>query len=187
ASVGGSQALYKNPLLVNVSSTRPPRSITVDWLMAIGGLWIIVGIFTDLAWHVRHDVDTFLTWSHALLYAGLLFTFSVVAIVSIQNARKYGFSLLRALPVGYELAVPGVVLFFIAGAADATGHVIWGFEADFNALLSPTHQLIGLSIVALLVGPIRSLLCAQEKTVVSFESQLPGIVAVGSLLGLIHW
>jgi len=155
--------------------------------MAVGGLWIIIGIFVDLAWHVRHDVETFLTWSHALLYTGLFFTFAAIALISIRNAKMYGVSLLRAMPEGYELAVPGVVLFFIAGAADATGHVLWGFEADFNALLSPTHQLIGLSIVALLVGPIRSLLCAQQQTRVSFASQLPGIIAVGSLLGLVHW
>jgi hypothetical protein len=155
--------------------------------MAIGGLWIIIGIFTDLAWHVRHDIETFLTWSHALLYAGLFFSFAAVAFISLRNAKTYGVPLLRAMPDGYELAVPGVILFFIAGAADATGHVLWGFEADFNALLSPTHQLIGLSIVALLVGPIRSLLCAQQQTRVSLASQLPAIVAAGSLLGLVHW
>ena len=38
-----------------------------DWAMAIAGYWSIAGLYLDAGWHIRHDVDTFFTWAHALL------------------------------------------------------------------------------------------------------------------------
>jgi hypothetical protein len=164
---------------------RPFPNAATDWAMTVGGIWVVAGIYADLGWHVRHDVDSFLTWSHAVLYAGLAYLFVTIAIVSIANTRR-GFPLLRSLPEGYELALPAVALFFVGGAADFVGHALWGFEEGFNALLSPTHQLIGASILLLLVGPIRSALIARPRPS-TLLAQLPPIVSVTSILALIHW
>jgi hypothetical protein len=167
------------------SRARPARSPVVDWAQALGGLWVVAGIYADLGWHLRHDVDSFLTWAHGTLYAGLLYIFAVSAVVAIAGLRR-GRSLARAFPAGYEFTLPGIVLFFIAGAVDALGHRLWGFESGFDALLSPTHQLIGLAIFFLLLGPLRSALAARPRFT-TLAQQLPASIALGSILALIHW
>ena len=171
-------------------SGRPPRSLRVDWALAIGGLWVVVGIYCDLAWHVRHDVDSFLTWAHTALYAGLLYTFVATGIIAWRNVRD-GYAWTRALPAGYEYTPFGIGLFFIGGAADATGHVLWGFESGFNALLSPTHQLIGFSIILLLIGPIRSALASFDTPAPAAGGDnaagWPAMLSIGALMALVRW
>lgn len=152
--------------------------------MAIGGLWIVVGIYFDLGWHVRNDVDSFLTWAHAVLYAGLLATFAVAGIATLANARR-GYSWLRGLPAGYELAMPGIALFFVAGALDGIGHTLWGFESGFEALLSPTHQAIGVAIILLLIGPIRSAIAAGAE--LARRDAMPAVLSLGALFALVRW
>lgn len=171
---------------MNVAAdARPARSARVDWLYTIGGLWIIAGIYCDLWWHLRNDVDSFLTWAHAALYAGLFFTFAVTVAIILKN-RHQGYSWRRALPTGYEYTLPGIALFFLGGTADGISHTIYGFEENFNALLAPTHQLIGIAFVMLNVGPIRSALKAGPLPA-TLREQLPAILSLGAIVGLIRW
>jgi hypothetical protein len=164
------------------ASARPPRSTRVDWAFAIGGLWIIVGLFNDAVWHMRNEEDSFLTWSHAALYAGLLYSFVAIAVVAYGNIRR-GYAPKASLPEGYEFTVPGALLFLVAGVLDGIGHTLWGFESGFLALMAPTHQAIGLSIIMLLIGPIRSILRVSGPN----PPMLPALLSLGALMGLLRW
>lgn len=63
-----------------------------------------------------------------------------------------------AVPAGYSLSLLGMVVFGLGGAIDLTGHALFGFEADMEALLSPSHiaLFVGWALIAL--GPTRSAL-----------------------------
>ena len=153
--------------------------------MAIGGLWLIGGLFADLGWHIREDVDTFLTGAHAMLYSGLLILFIAAGVMAVRGIRS-GFPLRNALPPGYDLVLPGLAIFLIGGLLDAIGHYLYGFEAGFLALLSPTHQLIGLGLILVLTSPIRAAVLASPPPT-KFIDQLPAIIAAASFFELIHW
>ncbi len=161
------------------------RSIAFDWTMAVGGLWLIGGLFTDLGWHIREDVDSFLTGAHAMLYSGLIILFIAAGAMAIRGVRL-GLPLRRAMPPGYDLVLPGLAIFLLGGALDAIGHYLYGFEAGFLALLSPTHQLIGLGLILVLTSPIRAAIVASPRPI-KFIDQLPAIIAAASFLELIHW
>ncbi|MBV8727325.1 MAG: hypothetical protein JO233_06035 [Candidatus Eremiobacteraeota bacterium] len=161
------------------------RSGAFDWTMAIGGLWLIAGLFADLGWHIREDVDSFLTGAHAMLYSGLLILFIAAGVMAMRGVRS-GLPLRRALPPGYDLVLPGLAIFLIGGILDAIGHYLYGFEAGFLALLSPTHQLIGVGLILVLTSPIRAALVTTPWPS-SFVDQLPALIAAASFFELIHW
>jgi len=54
----------------------------------------------------------------------------------------------RALPAGYGLSLLGVLIFAAGGIGDMIWHVLFGIEADVEALLSPTHLLLGFAVPA---------------------------------------
>ena len=153
--------------------------------MAIGGLWLIGGLFADLGWHIREDVDSFLTGAHAMLYSGLVILFIAAGVMAARGMRL-GLPLRNALPPGYDLVLPGLAIFLVGGLLDAIGHFLYGFESGFLALLSPTHQLIGLGLILVLTSPIRAAVLASPRPA-KFIDQLPALIAAASFFELIHW
>ena len=130
--------------------------------------------------HVRHDVDTFFTWQHALFYSGLVLLCAIAASEAIRS-RRAG----TALPRGYALSVAGIFLFFVAGALDMGNHLIFGFEAGFDALLSPTHQLLAVALLLIAAGPLRSALAAHPRPL-RLREQMPMLVSAATILELLH-
>jgi hypothetical protein len=161
------------------------RNLAFDWAIALGGLWLIGGLFADLGWHIREDVDSFWTGAHAMLYSGLVILFAVAGVTALSGLRS-GLPLRRALPRGYDLVLPGLLIFLVGGVLDAIGHHFFGFEAGFLALLSPTHQLIGLGLIFVLTSPIRAAVVAATRPGTLLQ-QLPLLIAAASFLELIHW
>lgn len=161
------------------------RNVAFGWIMAVGGVWLVGGLFADLGWHIREDVDSFLTGAHAMLYSGLIVLFAASVATAIRGLRA-GFTWRTAMPLGYDLVLPGLIIFLIGGILDAIGHYVWGFEAGFLALLSPTHQLIGIGLILVLTSPIRAAII-QKPRPATFVQQLPAIIAAASFLELIHW
>ena len=164
---------------------RPSPSILFDWAIAIASLWLAAGIFIDAWYHFHNDVETFFEPAHALLYAGLLaaFVFTGIALLRYHNR---GYAWARALPPGYGTTLAGLFVLLAGGLLDAIKHTLWGFEEGFNALLSPTHLLIGAGMFLIISGPIRSALLRdpRPKTLVA---QLPMLIAAASMLELLHW
>lgn len=157
-----------------------------DWAMAIAGYWTIAGLYTDAGWHIRHDVDTFFTWAHALLYSGLLFLICLT-VMRYLTARNQGLRNIRAaFGDAYWWSALGVIVFLAGGGADMINHLFFGFEAGFDALLSPTHQVIGTGVLLVVSGPIRSAIALRPRPA-TFLEQLPAVIAAAALLELMHW
>jgi hypothetical protein len=154
--------------------------------MAIAGYWSVAGLYLDAGWHIRHDVDTFFTWAHALLYSGLLVLLSLLAAKYLV-ARRSGVGDFRtAFGPAYAWSAIGAIVFLLGGLADMINHLYFGFEAGFDALLSPTHQIIGAGVLLIISGPIRSAVARQPRPK-SLATQLPLVISAAAILELMHW
>ena len=153
--------------------------------MAVVALWLSGGILIDAWFHFHSTVETFFEPAHGLLYAGLLAAYAFSAVQLAVSVRR-GFPLRTALPPGYESTLWGLGVTLAGGILDMIKHTLFGFEEGFNALVSPTHLLIGAGMFLIVTGPIRS---ALERTPPprSLAAQLPAVLALASMMELIHW
>lgn len=153
--------------------------------MTIASLWLSGGIMIDAWYHFHTTVETFFEPAHGLLYAGLLASYVFVGY-AVFSSRRNGTSWRDAIPPGYEISVAGLAVCLIGGFSDMVKHTLWGFEEGFNALLSPTHLLIGAGMFLVIAGPIGSALkrSSAPRTLVA---QLPLLLCAASMMELIHW
>jgi hypothetical protein len=161
-----------------------PRNPRFDWAMAIASFYAVIGLYTDLWYHIRHNVDTFFTVQHGVLYSSLILLFGSVIVEGLRNYRA-GVPLRHCLPPGYGPSFVGMVMFFVGGCADLVKHETFGFERDYDALLNPVHLTFGIGIVLAVCGPLRSAMFAPRAR--SFGGQLPAIISAAALLELMHW
>ena len=139
----------------------------------------------DAYHHFHTTVETFFEPAHGLLYAGLLAAYVFVAIAMSSNHRR-GFDWKHSLPKGYETTAAGLIVFLAGGVLDMIKHTLWGFEQGFNALLSPTHLLIGAGMFLIIAGPVRSAI-ERDDPPRTLVAQLPMLLALASMMELMHW
>jgi hypothetical protein len=154
-------------------------------MMTIASLWLAGGIMIDAWYHFHSTVETFFEPAHALLYAGLLVAYVSTALAVVAG-RRHGYPWRLALPTGYETTFLGLVVCLVGGVSDMIKHSLWGFEQGFNALLSPTHLVIGAGMFLIVAGPIRSGL-TRPRPSVTLVTQLPVILSAASMMELLHW
>src|SRR5579875_1159880 len=150
---------------------RPRDEPLYDWAMAIAAVWLSGGMFVDSWYHLHSTIETFFEPAHGFLYAGLLLAFGATGLLAWINLRR-GHRWPHLLPRGYVVTLIGMVVFALGGFLDLVKHQLWGFEESINALLSPTHLLIGIGFILIAGGVI----CAHygragDKT--SLFEQLP--------------
>jgi hypothetical protein len=164
---------------------RPAPNALYDWAMTVASLWAAGGIMIDAYHHFHTTVETFFEPAHGLLYAGLLAAYIFTGIAMWYFHRR-GYAWSRALPQGYETTVAGLVVFLAGGILDMIKHSLWGFEQGFNALLSPTHLLIGAGTFLIMAGPVRSAL-ERARPPQTLVGQLPLLLTLASMMELMHW
>jgi hypothetical protein len=153
------------------------RSKTLDLLVALCALWISCGFFLDAWAHGHVPVETFFTPYHALFYSGMLALIAVLAIFGVTH---------KGFPESYRYPLLGIPIFIAAGTGDLIWHHYLGVEEGVDALLSPTHQGLGLGVFFIACGPILSAL-RNRATLRSFADQLPLILALASWIELVHF
>ncbi|MCK6584385.1 MAG: hypothetical protein L6Q49_14915, partial [Anaerolineales bacterium] len=147
---------------VTVNRTRvsiagyPGISARFEWAVTFGALWILIGLYLDGAAHVNFSetIDNFFTPWHGILYSGLAASIAVLGTVYLTNLVK-GYNWLRALPPAYMRSILGAAIFFAAGIADLFWHETFGFEANIEALVSPSHLSLAVGAVLMISGPLR--------------------------------
>ncbi|HVA29161.1 MAG TPA: hypothetical protein VNF68_13345 [Candidatus Baltobacteraceae bacterium] len=154
-----------------------PRSLAFDYAVAIASVWISSGFFLDAWAHGHVPIEGFFTPYHGVFYSGM---FAMIAVLAIYWLRY------RALPPGYRLAILGIPIFLLAGVGDLLWHLMLGIEEGVDALLSPTHQALGLGIFFLASGPIRSVLADRERSK-TLLTQLPLVLGLVAWLTLLHF
>ncbi len=164
---------------------RPAPSTLYDWAMTVASLWCAGGIMIDAFHHFHTTVETFFEPAHGLLYAGLLAAY-VFTGVAMWIFHRRGYAWNRALPKGYETTVAGLLVFLTGGVLDLIKHTLWGFEQGFDALLSPTHLIIGAGVFLIIAGPVRSAFERAPRPA-TLVGQLPMLLALASMMELMHW
>lgn len=152
------------------------RNKRFDLLVSVITLWISCGFFLDAWAHGHVPVESFFTPYHGVFYSGMLALLVVVAAYASRGA----------VPRTYRYPLLGIPIFFIAGAGDLLWHRVLGIEEGIDALLSPTHQGLGLGIFFVSSGPILSALRNREK-LLAFTAQLPLVFALATWIELIHF
>jgi hypothetical protein len=135
---------------------RVRSSLAFDWAFVGFAGWAILGLFAD-GWvhnHYGTNLETFFTPSHGVLYSGFLAGAALLLVTTLRN-RAAGSPWARAIPDGYLATLVGQVLFFWGGLGDLVWHVLFGIEANVEALLSPTHLLLGFAGGLIVAGPFR--------------------------------
>lgn len=153
------------------------RSKTLDLLVSFCTLWIACGFFLDAWAHWHFTVETFFTPYHAVFYSGML---AIVAVLAVYALR------MRGLPADYRYPVIGIAIFICGGILDLIKHSLFGFEEGIDAVLSPTHQLLGLGIFFMASAPIISALRGRSQ-LRTLSDQLPLIFGLATWLELIHF
>ncbi|HEY8296940.1 MAG TPA: hypothetical protein VIG32_02830 [Candidatus Baltobacteraceae bacterium] len=161
------------------------RSKTFDMLVSVCTLWIATGFFLDAWAHGHVPVESFFTPYHGVFYSGMLALVLVIAIFAASNRRR-GYAWRDALPAAYRWPVFGLVIFVVAGFGDLAWHELLGIEEGVDALLSPTHQALGLGIFFLAAGPINSAL-ASRKELRTLSDYVPLIFALATWMELVHF
>jgi hypothetical protein len=175
-------AAAANALAIPPVPVHRPTTVPEDTITLAAGVWLLAGTYVDgWAHNNLHDLETFFTPWHAVLYSG----FAVCALwLAALTWRRHapGARWTEAIPAGYGPAAAGVVLFLASGAADFAWHSVFGIEQNLKALFSPSH--LGLAAGGFLIlsapfsaawhAPVRS----RSQLVPAFVSaMLSGMVA----------
>ena len=139
-----------------------------DWTMIAACTWLLTGGYLD-AWAHNHipSLETFFNPWHGVLYSGLLVVAMVMGSVLVINHAR-GDSWQQAVPAGYELSLLGIFGFAIGGVGDMFWHILFGFERNIDAELSPTHLMLMISLGLIMAGPLRA---AWRRSKTTFKAQ----------------
>ncbi|GAB4151817.1 MAG: hypothetical protein Fur005_01330 [Roseiflexaceae bacterium] len=169
---------YKPTVSANhTSHIDAAHRATLGWFasgMVILSAWYLGGLYLDGWAHSHGRVDTtFFTPWHAVFYSGFL----VVALLvggMVARGVLAGAHWQETLPRGYGLALIGIPLFAFSGVADLIWHELFGIEESVEALLSPSHLLLAISMAMILISPARS----------AWQSSLRGRIPLPAVLSL---
>jgi hypothetical protein len=143
------------------------------------------GVYVDIWYHIHRGVqiDSFLTWPHALLYAGWLAAGLVVA-----SGRVW---IVGPLPRGYRTFLIGWTFYGFGGLADFLWHTAFGFEVGQEAVLSPAHSWLALGFTVTAFGLLevaaRSRASAGTGGYLLSLADLPLVLGLAMIFNVSSW
>src|SRR5258708_4834252 len=158
-------------------SAHPVASKLFDYVMVLLSIWFIGGLFLDGWAHTHHQVESFFTPWHAVLYSGFMVNAGALTWVMWRNIRK-GYSIWMSVPVGYEMSAVGAVIFGIGGVFDLLWHTLFGIEVNLEALISPSHLILALGIILVAGGPFRAAWRRSDPAKMTLLSILPMLLSM---------
>jgi hypothetical protein len=166
---------------------RPFATRSEEWIVTLLSFWFTAGLYLD-GWahnHLDSALETFFTPWHGVFYSGYL-VLALALTGLVVRRKRYAKPWKEAVPQGYGWSLIGAGLFVVGGIGDMLWHFAFGIEADIDALLSPTHLILAISMLLMITGPLRSwYLRAKEKDAPSFPGQLPMLLSAAFALSLI--
>ncbi len=167
---------------------RPLSTLAFDWLYVSLSLLLTVGIMMDVWSHLTFGPDQSIFNEYHLLFYGSMSALLVLLSGLLFNNWRAGYPLGIALPQGYGIGLLATILFSIAGVIDLTGHALFGFESDVEALTSPTHLLLFITWFLILFAPVQATRARIAATgqPASFVQSLPMMLAYGCMMACVH-
>lgn len=125
---------------------RPVSTWREDLITMIAAATAVTAMFFDGRGH-NNEVgqESFFSVAHLFLYGGMTVTGLWIAYVVGQYQIKAGVLKdkklidLHAIPVGYGVAIIGLIILGIGGPTDFIWHEAYGFEVNVDAIYSPPH------------------------------------------------
>jgi hypothetical protein len=173
------------PQATDRASAEPAARLRPYDLVVAGlSVAMLAGATLD-GWAHSHQLlalESVITPWHLVVYAAFL-AIAIVLLGPPVTARLAGRSAVEAIPEGYGTSVVGVAFFLAMGAADTAWHLLFGIEADAEALLSPTHLGLGLGACLIASGPIRAAWTRTEGA--AWPAFLPAILSAVAITGVV--
>ena len=143
--------------MATLTASRPAlaaRGVAAfDYVFVGASAWLLGGLYWDGWAHGYGLADSFWTIWHAAFYSGYV-AVAAVLFGAIARARPNARTWRGAIPSGYGYAVLGAVIFAFGGVFDAAWHTAFGIETSTDALLSPSHLILGTGIALMVSGPL---------------------------------
>ena len=131
------------------AAVHRPTTVLEDAITLAAGVWLLIGTYVDgWAHNNLHNLETFFTPWHAVLYSGFAACAAWIAALAWRR-HVPGTRWAEAVPAGYGAAAAGVGIFLASGAGDFAWHSVLGIEQNISALFSPSH--LGLATGAFLI------------------------------------
>ncbi|MGB1250727.1 MAG: hypothetical protein ACPG8W_08965 [Candidatus Promineifilaceae bacterium] len=175
----------------NVQATRTKRPVSTlafDWLYVMLSLLLTIGILMDVWSHIEFGPDQSIFNEYHLLFYGSMTAIMVLLGGLLLNNLRDGYPLAMALPQGYGLGFLAVLLFGLSGVIDLSGHAMFGFESDIEALTSPTHLLLFINWFLILFAPVQAARARAHATgqFATLRQSLPKLLAYGCMMACIN-
>jgi hypothetical protein len=169
---------------------RPVTSYREDLITSLLTIWPIVAMFFDGRNHNnKTGQESFWSLPHLFLYAGMTVTALWITVVVTRYQLAAGVDPkkllpdLKHIPVGYGVAILGLILLGVAGPTDFLWHAAYGFEVGVDAIYSPPH--LALFFGGLLVASlgIRSM-WAKQDIVLDLKGAAPVLLSTTLFTGV---
>jgi hypothetical protein len=158
-----------------------------EWAVVLCSLWFVGGLYLD-GWahnHLSSSLETFFTPWHAVFYSGFV-ALAAVLLALVVRRKVPGKPWNEAVPHGYRWALAGIGVFFLGGMGDMVWHIVFGIEANIDALLSPTHLLLAIGLILMVSAPLRAwYLHPGDAKDATLARQLPMILSLACVLSLL--
>jgi hypothetical protein len=167
---------------------RPVTTWREDMITMALTLWGITAMFFDGRGHNnKTGQESFFSIAHLFLYAGLtvLGIWVGVLVTRYQGLehRKTLMPVLSLIPVGYGVAILGLITLAIGGPTDFAWHSAYGFEVGVDAIYSPPHLLLFFGGLLVSSTGIRSM-WAKNDVVMDFKAFLPVLLSAMLFIGV---
>ncbi len=149
---------------------RPVTTWREDLITMAITIWPITAMFFDGRGHNNETgQESFFSIAHLFLYGGMtaLGIWIGVLVTRYQIAggvdpRKTLIPDLKLIPVGYGVAILGLLTLAVGGPVDFIWHAAYGFEVGVDAIYSPPHLMLFFGGLLVSSTGIRSMWAKQD-------------------------
>ena len=149
---------------------RPVTTYREDLTTALLTVWPITAMFFDGRGHNNETgQESFFSIAHLFLYAGMTIVGLWIGVLVTRyqlaagaDPRKSLIPDLKAIPVGYGVAIIGLLTLALGGPTDFIWHAAYGFEVGVDAIYSPPHLALFFGGLLVCSTGIRSMWAKQD-------------------------
>lgn len=154
-----------------IAGRRPMTTWRDDFITMALAFWPITAMFFDSRGHNNETgQESFFSVAHMFLYVGLTVVSLWILRVLYRHQLAAGSDIRRlvvdvsAIPVGYGVAIIGLLVLSIGGPSDLIWHSAYGFEVSLEAIYSPPHLALFFGGMLLASTGIRSMWAKDDIT-----------------------
>jgi hypothetical protein len=169
---------------------RPVTTYREDLITAVLTIWPIVAMFFDGRNHNnKTGQESFWSVPHLFLYSGMTVIGIWVGVLVTRYQLAAGVDPrkllpdLKQIPVGYGVAILGLITLAIGGPTDFAWHAQYGFEVGVDAIYSPPHLMLFFGGLLVSSTGIRSM-WAKQDIVLDFKSGAPALLSAVLFTGV---